>query len=146
MIVFDAVNDEINLFFYNAWKLNTPAIVGYIPEVRWQNVQYVGIPDSTKFWARLTKNTVLEAQHTLSPGFKKWTAQGLIFVQLFCPKSVSLSFELGQQLAVVARDAFRGKSTDGCIWFRNSTITELDAEELYYRLNVVSEFTYDELK
>lgn len=150
MIEFDEVDDEIKALFLAAWQANAGAVVGYIPEVRWQGVQYRSLPDGSQFWARLSKQTVFEEQATLStcegkPGQRKYTASGLVFVQLFCPKSNTQAFELGQKLAKVARNAFRGKTTPGKIWFRNTRINEINPEELYERFNVVTEFEYDEL-
>lgn len=150
MIEFDDVNDEINSLFFSAWKARSAAIVGYVPEIRWQGVQYRDLPDGSKFWGRLSKQTVFEEQATLSnceglPGKKKYTASGLVFLQLFCPKSNAQAFELGQQLAKLGRNAFRGKSTPGGIWFRNVRINELNSERLYERFNVVTEFEHDEL-
>lgn len=150
MIEFDEVADEINALFLEAWTQGSPAIVGSVPEIRWQGVQERDIPEPSKFWCRVSRQTVTEEQATLStcegrPGQKKYTASGLVFVQIFCPKSNQQAFELGQKLAKVARNAFRGKSTPGGIWFRNVRINELSPEELYERLNVVAEFEYDEL-
>lgn len=150
MIEFDKVADEINALFFKAWKAETAAIVGYVPNIYWQGVQPRETPPSNKFWARVSKQTVFEQQATLStcegkPYQRKYTADGLIFIQLFCPKSETRAFEFGQQLAKIARNAFRGKVTDGRIWFRNVRINELEPEELYLRFNIVCEFQYDEL-
>lgn len=150
MIEFDQVNDEINALFLAAWNAGSAAIAGYVPEIRWQGVQYRDLPDGSKFWVRLSKQTVFEEQATLStcegvPGKRKYTASGLVFVQIFCPKSNTQAFELGQKLAKLARNAFRGKSTPGKVWFRNTRINELTPEELYERFNVVTEFEYDEI-
>ena len=151
MIEFDEVRNEIFALFNAAWEANTAAIVGYVPEVRWQGVQERDLPESSKFWVRVSKQTVFEEQATLStcegkPGQKKYTASGLVFVQLFCPKSNAQAVELGQKLAKVARNAFRGKTTPGKIWFRNARINDgIPPEELYERFNVVTEFEYDEL-
>lgn len=150
MIEFDQARDEINTLFLTAWNANAGAVVGYVPEIRWQGVQYRDLPDGSKFWVRVSKQTVFEEQTTLStcegkPGQKRYTASGLVFVQVFCPKSNTQAFTLGQTLAKIARNAFRGKTTPGKIWFRNVRINELDPEELYERFNVVTEFEYDEL-
>ena len=150
MIEFDQARNEINSLFLTAWNLYSAAIVSYIPEIRWQGVQYRDLPDGSKFWVRVSKQTVFEEQTTLSvcegaPGQKRYTASGLVFVQIFCPKSNTQAFELGQELAKIARNAFRGKTTPGKIWFRNVRINELNPEELYERFNVVTEFEYDEL-
>jgi|ERR1044072_1973077 hypothetical protein len=150
MINFADVRDEINTLFLAAWQANTAAIAGYVPDIYWQGVQSPIQPDGSKFWIRLSKQNVIEQQAALStcvgaPGQRMYEASGLVFVQLFCPKSTSESFDLGQKLAVVARDAFRGKSTANNIWFRNVRINELEPEELYYRFNVVSEYEYNEI-
>lgn len=150
MITYTQAGDEINTQFLTAWNAHSSAIVGYVPEIRWQNVQNRPLPDGSKFWVRVSKDTVFEQQATLSvceglPGQRKYTANGLVFVQLFMPKSNHQAFELGQQLAVIARNAFRGKSTPGNIWFRNVRINEVQPEELYFRINVISQFEYDEL-
>lgn len=145
----DARN-EINSLFYEAWQLKAAAIAGYLPEIRWQGVQYRSLPDGSKIWGRVSIQTVFEEQTTLStcegkPGQKRYTASGLVFVQLFCPKSDTESYAKGGKLAKIARDAFRGKSTPGKVWFRNARINEIPPEELYERYNVVTEFEYDEL-
>lgn len=150
MITYEQTNDEINAAFLAEWNAHSSSIVGYTPEIRWQNVQQRAVPDGSKFWVRVSKDTIYERQATLStcegiPGQRKYTANGLVFIQLFCPKSDAQAFELGQQLAMVARNAFRGKTTPGNIWFRNVRINEIQPEELYFRINIIAEFEYDEL-
>lgn len=150
MIEFNDVRDEIATLFETAWQASTASIVGYVPEIQWQGVQYRTMPDGSKYWARFSKQTVTEQQVTLStceglPGQRKYETAGLVFIQIFCPKSDSQAFEFGQKLATVARNAFRGKSTPGNIWFRNVRINEIEPEELYQRFNVVSEYEYNEL-
>lgn len=145
-----AARDEMNALFLAAWNAGAPAIASYIPEIRWQGVQYRALPDGSKIWCRVTIETVFEEQTTLStcegkPGQKRYTASGLVFVQIFCPKSDTQAYTKGGKLAEVARNAFRGKSTPGKVWFRNARINELAPEELYERYNVVTEFEYDEL-
>ncbi|WBF76822.1 hypothetical protein PSV3_00120 [Septimatrevirus PSV32] len=66
MIEFDQVNDEVNALFLAAWNAGSAAIAGYVPEIRWQGVQYRDLPDGSKFWVRLSKQTVFEEQATLS--------------------------------------------------------------------------------
>ena len=78
-------------------------------------------------------------------GQKRYTASGLVFAQIFSPRSASNGFEKGIALGEVAKKAFRGKTTPGKIWFRNVRLNELEPEDSFYRLNVVAEFEYDEL-
>lgn len=147
---YDQARDEMFALFKAAWDANSAAIAGYIPEVRWQGKELTTKPDRSKFWARVSIQSVIEQQATLSncviePGKKKYESSGLIFVQLFAPKVTDGAYELLQQLAKVARDAYRGKTTPGNVWFRNVRINTLSPEELFFRLNVVGEYEFDEV-
>lgn len=147
---YDQARSEMFALFNDAWTANAATIVGYVPEVRWQGKELSTKPDNSKFWARVSIQSVIEQQATLSncviePGKKKYESAGLVFVQLFAPKSVDNSYELLQQLAKVARNAYRGKTTPGNVWFRNVRINTLAPEQLSYRLNVVSEYEFDEI-
>lgn len=142
--------DEMFALFNAAWASQTPAIAGYAPEVRWQGVEEPDSVDGSKFWVRISTQHVFEEQKTFSTevagsGKRRYEVSGLVFVQLFCPKSNPRAFEVGRLLAEVARGAFRGKSTPGNVWFYNVRINELDPEELFFRFNVVGEFEYDEI-
>ena len=143
--------NEINAHFYDAWKAFTPSIIGYIPPVEWQGAQPLKAPDKAKHWAHLSQQIVIDRQETLSvctgePGKKRFNTQGLIFVQLFCPKSLVNSFAKGGELCEVIKTAFRGKTTTPSkIWFRNARYTPLEPEDLYYRYNFVAEFEFDEI-
>ena len=150
MINYQNANSEIFALFHVAWQASAASVVGYMPEVRWQGVQEREIPDGSKYWARLSVQTISAKQATLSadcgkPGQKRFTAFGLVFVQLFCPKSDNQAFAKGQQLAEVARNTFRGKATASNIWFRNVRINELSPEKLWERFNIIAEFEYDEI-
>lgn len=139
--------DQMFSLFNSAWNAETTAIVGYVPEVRWPGVEEPGTPDASKYWARVSQQTVIEEQTTIgdSNGKRRYTASGLIFVQIFCPKSEAAAMENGRNLAVIARNSFRGKTTSGKVWFRNARINELAPEESAYRFNVVAEYEYDEI-
>lgn len=142
--------DEMYALLLAAWNANTPAIVGYVPELRYQNVEIPTKPDSSKYWARLSIQTVTEGQTTLSSsvvsdGHSRYTTNGLIFVQIFAPLSDSLCGRNGQLISQVAKKAFRGHTTSGKVWFRNGRIQELPNDSQSVRFNVVTEYQYDEL-
>lgn len=145
----DAI-DEMFALFNAYWNANTSAIAGYIPEVRWIGNETDTKPNGSKHWARVSTQNLTEVQATLSncvgiEGQKHYEANGLIFVQLFAPKQVDNSFEECRKLAQIAKKAFRGKTTPGKIWFRNVRINELAPDNLFYRINVVGEYEFDEL-
>lgn len=131
------------------WDANTAAIVGYVPELRYQGAEVGTIPTAAKHWARASIQTVTETQATLhegAAGNKRFNVAGLIFVQLFSPKAENDGWDKCRKLAKVARNAFRGKKTSGGIWFRNCRINDnVKNETNAYRINVVCEFEFDEI-
>lgn len=146
MITQSEARDEIFALFKTAWEAGTIDIVSYIPNIEYQGVQPIATPDIAKHWCRISIQTVSENQASLSDenGQRTYTAYGLVFVQVFCPRSERNGFERGISLAQIAKRAFRGKATPGRIWFRNVRLNELEPENSFYRLNVVAEFEYDE--
>ena len=146
MITYEEAIDEIFGIFNAAWLAESAAVAGYIPEVRWPGVEEPEKPDLAKFWARVSQQTVIEGQSSLRNGDagQRYTTDGLVFVQIFCPKSDSLGMTNGRKLAIIARNGFRGNATSGQVWFRNARINELPPEENWYRFNVVAEYEYDE--
>lgn len=138
--------DEMFAALRLPWNAQTTAIVGYVPEIRWPGVEEPDKPELKKFWARVSTQTVLERQATFRNGTdKRYTTDGLLFVQLFCPMSDKQAMDKGRRLAVVARNAFRGVETSSSIWFRNARINELSPDGKAYRFNIVTEYEYDEL-
>lgn len=142
--------DEMFVLFLTAWNAQTDAVIGYVPEVRFQNIVNPGKPDSSKYWARVSVQTVDERQTTLSSAVKlepgrRYTTNGLIFIQVFAPLSDVAAGRNGQKLADIAKKAFRGKTTPGKVWFLNGRVQELPSEEQFARFNVVTEYQYDEL-
>lgn len=147
MITQAQARNEIFALFKAAWDSGTPVITSYIPKIEYQGVQPASIPDTTKHWCRISIQNVSEGQASLSNsvGKQKFTAYGLIFVQIFSPRSENNGFQKGLLLGQVGKKAFRGKKTVGGIWFRNVRLAELDPEDSFHRLNVIAEYEYDEL-
>lgn len=142
--------DEMFSLLNTAWIANSAAIVGYLPELRWPNQEQPSTPDGSKFWGRVSQLTVQEIQTTLSDacgenGQKRYTASGLIFVQLFAPKSTASSADTLRNLAQMLKTALRGHTTSGKVWFRNAQVKELSAENQSWRSNVVAAYEYDEV-
>ena len=83
--------DEINAEFWNSWNSDkTVFVVGYVPDVRWQGVEEPSLPDGSKFWARVSIQTVFEEQTALAGNESKrrYTSSGLVFVQIFALKAM----------------------------------------------------------
>lgn len=140
-LVYDVIQNEI-----------TPEI-GYEPLTFWQYTEKHGKPSRNKYWLRVSSQIVIESQETLSTacgdaGQKRYNTAGLLFIELYLPKAVGNSGAIGRLLGTMLRDKFR-KAVSGAsgIVYRNSRILDgLPSEDLFYRLNVVTEFEYDEIK
>lgn len=150
-VEFDQAVAEMEVIFNTAWQANAGAVFGYIPQIVWNGKEASTKVDRTKVWVRFSTQNVTEEQATLStcvdkPYVRRWNGAGLIFVQLFLPKTIANALIKGRTLAKVARNAYRGKKSDGGVTFHNVRINDgLDPEELFYRINVVAEYDYDEL-
>jgi len=148
-LVYEQYIDAMFAHFMERWtdgEVHT--LLTYDTEVRFVGV-HAPKPDNSKFWIRISQQTVLERQKTLStcegaPGKKRYSSEGLLFIQLFCPLHHPQSMELGRKLATIARSAFRGQSVSG-VTFRRARIQELDPEQELNRFNIVTEYEYDEL-
>jgi hypothetical protein len=140
----DAINDMWHIF-KTAWDSKTTAVVGYVPVVFYPGM-IESKPDASKFWVRISQRTIMEGQTTLtdSENKKTYTSEGLIFIQLFCPKTNSSNFQLGRRLAEIARNAYRGNVSHENIIFRNGRIQEFPNEESYFYFRIVIEYEYDE--
>lgn len=129
------------------WATNAANIVGTMtpaPELRFTDVEKGEIPEG--YFARFTMQPVFERQRTFRNGEdQRYQSSGVIIIQVFAPRSDQQGAERQRLLAEVARGIFRGKTFDGCIWFRNVRINRLDAEAKYLRTNVVMEYEFDEI-
>lgn len=137
--------DQMFELFKTDWDANTTSIVGYVPEVRWPNVEEPEIPPKDLYWARVNQMTVSESQLAFCETVEKvYNPMGLIIVQLFCPKSNTESSTKGRELSMIVKKAYRGKKTAGGVWFRNVRIEEMKVEMNFYRFNIVAEYEYNE--
>lgn len=140
--------DSIYSLFESEWKDGrVKSIVGYDTAILWRNIELESKPPSDEFWVRLSTQTVDDDQSSLADfnGRRRFTNIGLIFVQIFAPKSNPQANEFAEKLAVIARDIFRGKTEDGCVWLRHSRIKELPEERDTFRFNVIADYEYDEI-
>lgn len=143
--------DEIFTLINSAWVAGASAAAGEtVDPLRFVGVETQGKQATDKYWARVSTQGVDENQASISngvgaPGNRRYQAEGLVFVQLFGPKSRNTAMEKLRLLAQLARNAYRGKVTANGVWFSHVRIQELDPEELWQRINVVAEYAYDEI-
>lgn len=145
---FDIARDALASQFYNFWLAETPDLNdGTVVPVFWPGVVEPEPPPQTSPWARYIVNHVTGQQATLAAvGSRLFNRTGLVTIQIFSPINQEGGLDKLQQLAMIAKDAFEGKSTEENIWFRNVRIQEIGASGNLYQFNVLAEFDYDELK
>jgi hypothetical protein len=126
------------------------AIIGYVPQIIWNNVGPQTPPDGSKIWLRVGRTTVHEGQAALAvecgdAGQQLFDTDGLLWVQFFLPQADPKSATVGQQIVEMMRDSFRRKRSDGLV-FRNSRFVEVAPENETVRFNVVAEFHYTQVQ
>lgn len=151
MIDYLGGEEEIRSFLYSEWLSKTTAIIGYVPEMRFQGDGNPKTPDKNKFWARLSVVSFTDQQATLSTqALKSYTRRyrdnGQVVLQLFGPKNETAVHKNLIKLAMLAQNRFRGTKTESGIWFRNSRIdTNIPDEDLFSRVNVFCDYERDEI-
>jgi hypothetical protein len=137
-VTFREARDYILKTFKDAWD-----ITGY-PAV------YTDVPDtvtpSNCVWARviLRHSTGNQASLTgCANGEQRWNNQGIVFVQIFAPvgDGSSAAYDAAQIVVNAFRDA---KGSE--VWFRKSRINEIGNSGAFEQINVLSDFTYDEIR
>jgi len=145
MTDYEQAIDDIFGMFVPVWNAESAAVVGYVPEIRYQGVEEKEELPTGKYWCRLSQMSEDEGQATLRNGdCQRYTTDGLLFVQLFCPKKDAEAMTLGRRLSVIARSAYRGKKSPNGVWFRNVRIKELAPESKWIKFNIIAEYEYDE--
>lgn len=142
----DAV-DEMFGMINSIWNANSSIIAGYVPEIHWP-----GKPEPTsvpmdQVWARVSVQLVSDKQSSLanSNGVRRYHAIGLLYFQIFCPRTAASTLDIGRALANLIRLAFLKESPSGSIWFIDAVIRELPSTTENYPINIVVTFQYDSL-
>lgn len=140
--------DDIFKIFEDAWLAGSAAIVAYVPEIRWQGKEKEDKSPVTKYWVRVSTQTVIDKQSAMNSqtnGKRRYRTEGLVTVQLFCPKTDKLGHDNGNLLAELARSAFRGKRTPGGVSFYDARIVPLPPDGDAFKFNIVSNYRYAEI-
>jgi hypothetical protein len=133
-----------------AWNSGAAAIAGSTPPLYYPGDEPAGTEDGSNFYARISIQTVMDGQITLSNavgvvGHRRFETLGIIAFQLFCPQSIGNSYHTGRKLAILVRDAYRGATTQNGVWFLNARIRELPPEDVLHKFSVLVNFRYDDV-
>jgi hypothetical protein len=119
-------------------------VLGVLPvALRYGGLVQPEVPDGT-YWARVSSQVVEEQQETLrnGSGQRRFRTDGIVTIQLFAPRAVSLALNQLDQIAELLRNDFRTYQPEG-MEFTNAVIVDnVRAEPNWQRANVVSNYTY----
>lgn len=144
--------DEMAMVLQLAWNAQDWASYGLeglltAPEIKWQGRggDAAFAPDAPAItWAA---HHAREPQAALSDdiGNRLYEPSGILVMQSRGALILGNGFEVAERLAIIAKEAYRGKSTSNCIWFRNARTQEVGADAGWYLFNTYVEFEYNEV-
>jgi hypothetical protein len=133
-----------------AWLANSGAAnsnySGKVPQIEWPDVDQAApkLSAGNVPWTRASLQYTGRKQTGLGSGVSKYTANGVVTVQIFVPTGKQ-GLTNCDRLGKVVTDAFEGKSTAE-IWFRNVTYRPIGSDGVWFQANVTANFTYDVVK
>lgn len=142
---------EIFARIQTCWDAGAAAIVGTVPEMRYQGVEEKGLPGAANFWARASTQLATTRQRghqQLDDGgtIPFYETDGALFVQIYAPMKAPSSYAKGELLAALAQRMFMGATTASGVWFRNPRINELPNDGTWYRWNVIADYQFSQVK
>lgn len=130
--------------------VDAAVVAGIVPSVqqRWPGNPQPGEPPTDAFWSRASYQTVTDEQSTLSNagGKRRYEANGLFYLQIFCPLIVANALPNGRLLAQAVQAAFRRSSPSGVMTFHASPIRELPNTNEAYPLTLMVKCNYDNIQ
>lgn len=143
--------DEIYGRLKTVWDAQTPAIVGTVLPalLLYEDTEWNGRPDDPTAdpWARVSIRHASGQQATLADSTSKrlFRNYGAVTVQCFAPMRDNRGAPVARQLAEVVKAAFEGARTTN-VWFQSVWFNEIGREGLFFQLNVVANFEWDEAR
>ena len=97
-------------------------------------------------WARVSVRHFDGGESSISRGNGKgrYERKGTVYVNLFSVPGDGL--RILDPLVKIALDAYEGKATPSQVWFRKVRVREQGIVKGWYQINVLIDFTYDEIK
>lgn len=132
----DEARDEILAVVVDAWGATGPVVYTDVPGT---------VPSGDVVWMRPTLRHAVGGQSTLAGdvGTRRFTYEGTITVQVFCPAGEGLS--RAYQLAELVENGLIDHSSSG-VWFRNARIREVGNSGAFEQINVLADFVYDKVR
>lgn len=150
-MTYEEASEALNKMFWDTFKVEALAILGYVPTVYWPFVTEPTSAPIDKVWCRVSRKTNPKELAGFGEGNANFAARydtdGLYYVQMFYPQSDKSASSKFTKLAQIAESCFLGKhDPSNLLWVRSVETKELDSEKTWFRLNVIIEFTYQEIR
>lgn len=135
---YSEARDAMLKVFMDAWvPLGFPAVFTDVPGE---------VPTTQTTWARATLRHADGGQASLTGpinGCVRWNNEGTIWIQVFAPvgDGSSAAYDAAHVVAV----AYQG-ARDQEVWFRNVRINEVGTRGAFEQINVLIDFTYDDVR
>lgn len=131
--------DDILTVFKTAWDTT-----GYV--ALYENIGGTLPSGNSDPWARLTVRHNAGNLVSLTGGLstQRYVREGTLFVQIFVPSGESLSE--AYSLAELVSTAYEGETTPNGVWFKNVRVNEVGPDGHWFQVNLLIDFTYDEIK
>jgi hypothetical protein len=142
---YQAAKDEMFAAVYNMLISSlVTTLLGYTPDIRFSGVAEPNEPDRTKYWVRISLQVVTDQQISLMNAYQNalFQADGLLYIQIFCPRNKAASIDNGLIIALAVQNVFRNQSADGQVWYTKQRVQELPEDDLSYPILVSTRFTY----
>lgn len=103
-------------------------------------------PTAQEVWGRVSVRHNSGGQCTISKigGKSRYERTGTLYINLFAPPGDGL--RALDPLTKTVLDAIEGKTTSGGVWFTKTRVREMGIVEGWYQVNVLANFSYEELK
>ena len=111
----------------------------------WPNVAGY-VPPEDEPWIRVSVRHAFGGQASLANhrSRRRWGREGTLWVQLFTPAGTGLLE--AYRHAKIIMDALEGADTEHHVWTRNVRVNEVGKSGAFNQLNILADFTYDEVK
>lgn len=140
---FNEARDHMLKVFKDVWDpTGFPAVYPDKPE----DPDNGGSAPSANVWARATIRHADGFQSSLTgplEGLKRHTRIGVVIIQVF--GKVGDGSTAAYDAAQIVANAFE-KSRDNPVWFRRVRINEIGTRGPYDQINVLADFTYDDVR
>lgn len=138
--------NEIYAATLTGWNAALPSIVGTNHELRYYGQKYQNEVPVTKFWGRVSIQTVMEEQTSLKNNNKRYSSNGLIIITLFAPTADSQAANKLDNISEAVRNIFRVCTPQDNVQFARARINDnIAPEAAWLRANVIAEWQYDQI-